>query len=117
MCNEYLGKVTKYELNVLWHLAMAQEKPEGGLFAPPPLARNSVKKFPWPNNSALYTNQSSFQFKVLFSLIFNVQFQRFHKCLPTATSVHIATSAWPAHQLCGPGGISHFTMGYLSAWV
>ena len=38
MHNECLGKVTEYELSVLQHLAMAQEKPEGGaLKAPLPL--------------------------------------------------------------------------------
>ena len=35
-------KVTKYELSILRRLAMAQEKPEGGLKGPPP-ARNRVK--------------------------------------------------------------------------
>ena len=35
MRNECLGKVTEYELSVLRRLAMAQEKPEGGLKAPP----------------------------------------------------------------------------------
>ena len=35
VCNEKLGKVTKYELNIMRRLAMAQEKPEGGLKAPP----------------------------------------------------------------------------------
>ena len=36
-------KVTKCELSILRRLAMAQEKPEGGLLGPPPPARNRVK--------------------------------------------------------------------------
>ena len=36
MRNECLEKVTKYELSILRRLAMAQEKPEGGPFRPPP---------------------------------------------------------------------------------
>ena len=34
--NEWLGKVTKFGLDISRRLAMAQEKPEGGAFKAPP---------------------------------------------------------------------------------
>ena len=40
--NEWLGKVTKFGIDISRRLAMAQEKPEGGAFKAPPPARNRV---------------------------------------------------------------------------
>ena len=42
VCSKFLGKVTKYELDISRRLRMAQENLIGPL-SPPPLARNRVK--------------------------------------------------------------------------